>query len=95
MAIHSSRLEERKAGLYCVSDHFIVRYLSYFCSFLFVIIIDSSPTFYQCCIAARLWQEKQQFTMTSQLLKILNDAAAPHFLYQDILSWASEAKGNK
>ena len=35
-----------------------------------------------------------QFTET-KLLKILNDAAAPHFLYHDILSWASEAKRNK
>jgi hypothetical protein len=34
-----------------------------------------------------------QFTKT-KLLKILNDAAAPHFLYHDILSWASEAKRN-
>jgi O-glycosyl hydrolase len=34
----------------------------------------------------------EQFTET-KLLKILNDVAAPHFLYQDILSWASpEAK---
>ncbi len=36
----------------------------------------------------------EQFTET-KLLKILNDAAAPHFLYQDILNWASEAKCNK
>ena len=35
-----------------------------------------------------------QFTET-KLLKILIDAAAPHFLYQDSLSWASEAKRNK
>jgi hypothetical protein len=34
-----------------------------------------------------------QFTET-KLLKILNDAAAPHFLYHDILSWAPEAKHN-
>jgi hypothetical protein len=36
----------------------------------------------------------EQFTET-KLLKILNDAAAPHFLYQDILNWASEAEHNK
>jgi hypothetical protein len=36
----------------------------------------------------------EQFTET-KLLKILNDAAVPHVLYQDILSWASEAKRNK
>jgi hypothetical protein len=36
----------------------------------------------------------EQFTET-ELLKIQNDAAAPHFLYQEILSWASEAKRNK
>jgi hypothetical protein len=36
----------------------------------------------------------EQFTET-KLLKILNDAAAPHFLYQNILNWASEAKRNK
>jgi hypothetical protein len=30
----------------------------------------------------------------TKLLKILNDAAAPHFMYQDILFWASEAKRN-
>ena len=36
----------------------------------------------------------EQFTET-KLLKILNDAAAPHFLYQDILSWAEEAKRNQ
>jgi hypothetical protein len=35
-----------------------------------------------------------QFTET-KLLKILNDAAAPHFLYHDILSWASETKRNQ
>jgi hypothetical protein len=35
-----------------------------------------------------------QFTET-KLLKILNDAAVPHFLYHDILSWASEAKRNQ
>jgi hypothetical protein len=34
-----------------------------------------------------------QFSET-KLLKILNDAAVPHFLYHDILSWASEAKRN-
>ena len=36
----------------------------------------------------------EQFTET-KLLKILSDAAAPHFLYQDILSWAAEAKRNQ
>jgi hypothetical protein len=36
----------------------------------------------------------EQFTET-KLLKILNDVGAPHFLYQDILSWALEAKRNK
>ena len=36
----------------------------------------------------------EQFTET-KLLKILNDAAAPHFLYQDILSWAAEAYCNQ
>jgi hypothetical protein len=36
----------------------------------------------------------EQFTKT-KLLKILSDVATPHFLYQDILSWASEAKDNK
>jgi hypothetical protein len=36
-----------------------------------------------------------QFTET-KLLKVLNDAAAPHFLYpHDILSWASEAERNQ
>jgi hypothetical protein len=35
----------------------------------------------------------EQFTET-KLLKILNDAAAPHFLYQDILTWAKEARRN-
>jgi hypothetical protein len=35
-----------------------------------------------------------QFTET-KLLKILNDAAAPNFLYHDILSWALEAKRNQ
>jgi hypothetical protein len=35
-----------------------------------------------------------QFTET-KLFKILNDAAVPHFLYHDILSWASEAKRNQ
>jgi hypothetical protein len=35
-----------------------------------------------------------QFSET-KLLKILNDAAVPHFLYHDILSWASEAKRNQ
>jgi hypothetical protein len=35
-----------------------------------------------------------QFTEI-KLLKILNDAAVPHFLYHDILSWASEAKRNQ
>jgi hypothetical protein len=28
----------------------------------------------------------------TKLLKILNDAHTPHFLYQDILNWAKEAK---
>ena len=28
----------------------------------------------------------------TKLLKILNDAHAPHFLYQDLLNWAKEAK---
>ena len=28
----------------------------------------------------------------TKLLKMLNDAHAPHFLYQDILNWAKEAK---
>ena len=36
----------------------------------------------------------EQFTET-KLLKILNDAVAPHFLYQDILSWAAEANRNQ
>jgi hypothetical protein len=36
----------------------------------------------------------EQFTET-KLLKILNDAAVLHFLYHDILSWASEAKRNQ
>jgi hypothetical protein len=35
-----------------------------------------------------------QFSET-KLLKILNDAALPHFLHHDILSWASEAKRNQ
>ena len=30
--------------------------------------------------------------METKLLKILNDAQAPHFLYQDLLNWAKEAK---
>ncbi len=30
--------------------------------------------------------------METKLLKILNDAHAPHFLYQDLLNWAKEAK---
>jgi hypothetical protein len=33
----------------------------------------------------------EQFAET-KLLKILNNTAAPHLLYQDILAWASEAK---
>jgi hypothetical protein len=28
----------------------------------------------------------------TKLLKLLNDAHAPHFLYQDVLNWAKEAK---
>ena len=36
----------------------------------------------------------EQFTET-KLLKILNNAAAPHFLYQDILAWVTEAKRNQ
>jgi hypothetical protein len=33
--------------------------------------------------------------METKLLKILNDAHAPHFLYQDLLNWAKEAKRSK
>jgi hypothetical protein len=28
----------------------------------------------------------------TKLLKLMNDAHAPHFLYQDVLNWAMEAK---
>jgi hypothetical protein len=35
-----------------------------------------------------------QFTAT-KLIKILKDAAVPHFLYHDILSWAPEAQRNQ
>jgi GT2 family glycosyltransferase len=31
----------------------------------------------------------------TKLLRLLNDDTAPHFLYQDILAWALEAKRNK
>jgi hypothetical protein len=34
-------------------------------------------------------------SIETKLLKNLNDAAPLHFLYQDILAWASEAKHNK
>jgi hypothetical protein len=37
----------------------------------------------------------EQFTVGTKLLKITNNAAAPHFLYQDNLAWVSEAKRNK
>ena len=52
--------------------------------------VESTPTIKQFGIK----YTAEQFTET-KLLKILNDAAAPHFLYQDILNWASEAKCNK
>jgi hypothetical protein len=44
-----------------------------------------------CCAMAGVTFTNSDF-MEPKLLKILNNAHIPHFLYQDLLNWAKEAK---